>query len=699
MENEREPRQRKVGDRGLLLQSAQEQGVLIPYQVCSEDAHFAWLAWMHDVLTPKPVSGTAPVALDLFAGCGGLSLGFEVCGFRTIGYEMNGVAVDTYRRNLAGDCHETFLQVGMPDVQEADVIIGGPPCQPFSQFGYQRGIYDARDGFPVFLDALRRIRPRIAIFENVRGLLYRNKGYLRRIAMAMQECGYAVDARVLKAVDYGVPQRRERVVVVATQVGWEWPERLVNEPVPAGVALGPMVVSEESPGKRLTPNMDRYIAKYEARSQCVNPRDLHLDKPSRTVTCRNLGGATADMLRVRLPSGDRRMLTIQEGARLQGFPDWFAFTGNEYEQYEQIGNAVPPLLGLALAGQAMAALERPTLSPRRVTVSDDILAQDRISERVDQTLNLLRQVGLPLRDLTSRRRTRLAKALLAVAGLTPDSPWHSATSYFNGTAEPVTTREIIKFWNAHYGENIADASYDDVRRKDLILLVESSLVASSAADPSADTNDGTRGYSMPLEALALLHSFESAEWEDELLRFRHGVGELKDRLSKSREFNMVPVTLPNGQRYQLSPGPHNEIQKAIIEEFLPRFSRGAQVLYIGDTAKKILHQETEALQYLGITELNRSTLPDVIAYEEERDWLFLVEAVHSSNPIDRLRHLALRRLTQHTTAKCLFVSAFSTAATFARFSKQISWETEVWIADQPDHLVHFDGDHYLTPYS
>ena len=241
----------------------------------------------------------------------------------------------------------------------------------------------------------------------------------------------------------------------------------------------------------------------------MTPRDLHLDKPARTVTCRNLGGATADMLRLRLPSGNRRRLTVREGARLQGFPDWYEFSGTEYEQYEQIGNAVPPLMGLAMARQVKAALDEPRTPRRRTTMSDvGPLAADRIGEKVEQALNILRSAGVPVRGMkTDRRRERAAKALLAVARLTPDMAWSESASHLDGTAAPITTREIIKFWNAHYGEQLADASYDDVRRKDLAYLVEAALVAPSAADPAADTNDGTRGYSVTLEALALLRSY------------------------------------------------------------------------------------------------------------------------------------------------------------------------------------------------
>ena len=662
--------------------------------------HQEWHEWLHRELPPPELPEDAPEIIDLFAGCGGLSLPFEVCGFRSIGYEMNAVAVQTYARNLAGGCHETFLTIGLPEKRDGvDVIIGGPPCQPFSQIGYQRGRHDNRDGLPIFVDAMSRFRPKIAIMENVRSLLYRNKGYLRAAVQDMERLGYTVHAELLKAVEYGVPQKRERVFIVASQVGWQWPERVVDDPVTAGAALGPMAETEGVESKYLTPNMDEYIARYEAKSHCVTPRDLHLDRPARTVTCRNLGGATSDMLRLKMPSGRRRMLTVREGARLQSFPDWFEFAGTEYERCEQIGNAVPPLLGLAVARQACRALESPSYSSKGGRMNSKLLETDRIAEKVEQALNIARFVGIPVRDMTKRRRERMAKALLAVAGVMPDMQWAEATSHFDRTAKPLTTREIISIWNAHYGENLADSSYDDVRRKDLEYLVQAGLVAKSAADPTADVNDGTRGYSVPLEAIELLRSYDAPDWEDRLLHFRDTVGDLKDRLSKARESKMIPVMLPDGSRYRLSPGPHNKIQKAVIEDFQPRFSKGAEILYIGDAAQRILHMNADRIRDVGIREMGRGMLPDIIAYEAERNWLFVIETVHSSNPINEMRHLALRRLTEDATAGCLFVSAFADAAAFGRFSKQISWETEVWIASDPEHMIHFDGGRFLAPYN
>lgn len=311
---------------------------------------------------PKP-RPDAPVALDLFAGCGGLALGFEVAGFRTIGFEMDADAAKTYAKNLHGECRQIFLEPGLDLADGADIIIGGPPCQPFSVGGLQEGSKDARDGFPVFLDAVRRYQPKLALFENVRGMMYSNRHYLEQIIAKLESLGYIVDDQLLNAVHYGVPQRRERLVVVAHKGGWEFPKP-ENFCYNAGDAVGGFLDALPERPKFLTASMDKYVAKYERASKCVRPRDLHLDEPSRTVTCRNLNGATGDMLRVKLDDGRRRRLTVREGARLQSFPDWFKFEGNEGSQYNQVGNAVPPLmaraLGLAVARYlALPAKERP----------------------------------------------------------------------------------------------------------------------------------------------------------------------------------------------------------------------------------------------------------------------------------------------------------------------------------------------------
>jgi DNA (cytosine-5)-methyltransferase 1 len=655
-----------------------------------------WVDWLNESLPrPSPKKG-APVAMDLFAGCGGLALGFEAAGIETAGYEMKSEAVHTYNANLSGQCAETMLVIGEPK-GEADIVIGGPPCQPFSQIGYQRGMRDTRDGFPIFLDAVNRIRPKIAIIENVRGLLFRNKDYLRNAVQELERFGYVVDVRLLRAWEYGAPQKRERVVVVASKIGWEWPEPVVDEPVTAGVALGRMAFKTTVESRFLNKSMDRYVARYEKASSCIRPRDLHLDKPSRTITCRNLGGATADMIRIALPDGRRRMLHVREAARLQGFPDWFEFSGTAYEQTEQIGNAVPPLMSLALAKQVSRFLENPAMSPRRNIPS---LNGSPKAKKVEQAKTILREAGVVLRDITARAQERAALCLLAVAQIGTTDQWVDAKSHLGDKKiRALRSREILAFRNEHYQEGLSSGSYDDVRRKDLALLVNAGLVAPSAKDAAADTNDGTRGYALTPEAVQLLRSFRTPKWELVLKEFRESQGGIRDRLAKAREMQKVPVTLPNGAPLKLSPGPHNELQKAIVEEFLPRFARGAHVMYIGDTEKKALVVDAAGLSSIGMPVPERGDrLPDIVAYEAERNWVFLIEAVHSSNPVDEERHDLLMRLTKASTAGRVFVTAFLTKADFRKWVTRIAWETEVWIADNPTHMIHFDGERFLGPY-
>lgn len=313
----------------------------------------------------KPVITESEVVLDLFAGCGGLSLGFEAAGYKTIGYEMDGPATQTYNRNLVGACHSIKLEPGF-DYPTAEIIIGGPPCQPFSVGGHQKGIEDARDGFPIFIDAVKRLNPRVFMFENVRGLLYANKWYFDLVLNELRGQGYLIEYKLLNAVNFGVPQNRERLFVVGHRSSFTFPKPALTK-VTVGEAIGDTMFTVPEGSKFLTPSMDAYVAKYEKASFCINPRDLYFDKPARTLTCRNLAGATGDMQRVRLKDGSRRRINYREAARLQSFPDWFEFEGNETQRYNQIGNAVPPLLAFQIAQSVKLCYQKGEgLSPEEI---------------------------------------------------------------------------------------------------------------------------------------------------------------------------------------------------------------------------------------------------------------------------------------------------------------------------------------------
>jgi DNA (cytosine-5)-methyltransferase 1 len=304
-----------------------------------------YLNEINNTLIPKITE--SEIVLDLFAGCGGLSLGFESAGYKTVGFEMDLSASETYSVNLVGKCYPIKLDLAF-EYPEADIVIGGPPCQPFSVGGHQKGIEDARDGFPIFIDAIKKVRPKVFMFENVRGLLYTNKWYFELVTKELQKLGYIISYKLLNAVNFGVPQNRERLFVFGHRSDFHFPKQRTRK-VTVEEAIGDTMYSAPAESKFLTASMDKYVAKYEKASFCVNPRDLYPNKPARTLTCRNIAAPTGDMQRVRLKDGRRRRLLVREAARLQSFPDWFEFSGNESSIFYQIGNAVPPLLAYQLA--------------------------------------------------------------------------------------------------------------------------------------------------------------------------------------------------------------------------------------------------------------------------------------------------------------------------------------------------------------
>ena len=672
---------------------------------------------INSLLRPKP-EGKIRV-LDLFAGCGGLALGFEAQGFVTLGYEQDTDACETYRRNLKGDCKQVTLTTET-QFPKADVIIGGPPCQPFSVGGHQMGLNDSRDGFPIFISAVKQIQPEIFAFENVRGVLYSNRWYFDQILEALKALNYVIEVRLVNAVNYGVPQNRERVIVVGHrgefQFFTEEPNRLT-----AGEALGELMFQTPPESRFLTPSMDEYVAKYERASFCTRPRDLHPELPARTLTCRNLAGATGDMHRILLPDGRRRRLLIHEAARLQSFPDWFQFCGGETSQFNQVGNAVAPLLAWHLAGSIkkyLATTKRLTSGeilyrnlpdqfalPLEFKESTEmkipafVINRDKPGKLVklfNESLLILSKLGIPLENLKPRELEKMAMSFLAVADVKRSSEWSKAR--IREGKNTLKSRDIISYINEHFEENISKGSYDDIRRKDLKLPVVAGIIIASANKPNAARNDPTRGYSLSPEYVELICRFGQADWLETIEEFMADRPTLAERFEAARQLNQVPIKLPDGQMLQFSPGEHNLLQKAIIEQFLPRYGFGAEVLYVGDTAKKFLVRDEPKLKSLKFFELDHGELPDVVAYSEKKNWLFLIEAVHSANPISSMRLLELKRLAKNCTADIVFITAFLNRNAFRKYAPDIAWETEVWIADAPDHMIHFNGDKFLGPY-
>lgn len=319
-----------------------------------------------------------------------------------------------------------------------------------------------------------------------------------------------------------------------------------------------------------------------------------------------------------------------------------------------------------------------------------------IKEVINGALAILKDTGIPFENLTPRRKERMAMAFLAVAGVTDTAQWKNARQSGDGYAPQ--TRQIIEYINSNFKEDISSGSYDDIRRKDLKLLTVAGIIDRSANNPDAAVNNPTRGYALNADFAKAVRLYGTPAWDAEIKAFIAKNGELRDRLAAKRTISAIPVVVPDGRTLAFTPGAHNRLQKAVIEKFLPNFGFGAELLYVGDTADKYLYLEEESLKQLLFFEIAHGELPDIVAYSKAKNWLYLVEAVHTSGPINAIRLAELKRLTKQCTADIVYVTAFLDKATFRKYAPEIAWETEVWIADNPEHLIHFNGDKFLGPY-
>ncbi len=320
---------------------------------------------------------------------------------------------------------------------------------------------------------------------------------------------------------------------------------------------------------------------------------------------------------------------------------------------------------------------------------------EHVQKLYSDMLDILVAVGIPVDRLSSdRRREKMAGACLAAGQIS--NSFKEAKSVMNGSF--LKTRDIIKFENDHFGENISSGTYDDIRRKDLKLLVDEGLVVNSSELDQAATNNPNRGYTLSAPFANLIKMYGTSKWDKQLAYFIDVHQNAKEELERKRAMERIPVTLPSGVTLELSTGEHNLLQKKIVEDFLSLFGMGAEVLYIGDSIDKYLHRDTEALQQLHIT-LEHGTLPDIVAYSCEKNLLFLIEAYHSSNPMNGERVSTLKQLVVDSGANVVYVTAFLNKREGLKHLKELAWETEVWFANEPEHMIHLNGCKFLEIYN
>jgi hypothetical protein len=317
---------------------------------------------------------------------------------------------------------------------------------------------------------------------------------------------------------------------------------------------------------------------------------------------------------------------------------------------------------------------------------------------ITKMLTILQAVGIPLEHLTKRRAEKVAMAMLAVADVAPHSDWTDAKGF--DERHRMGTKDIIKFRNQHFGENESLGSYDDVKRKDLLLPEQAYLVLPvSPIFAYVATNVPTRKYTLEATFAALLRTYGTPGWSEALDTFKAARPSLAEEWQRKRGLERVPITLPNGEALPpFEPGEHNQLQKSIIEDFLPIYVPHARILYVGDASNKSLYRLDDELTNLGFAALAHEDLPDILAHDPIRNWIFVIEAVHSYGVISEARIDEIKRLMVGCTQPVVYVTAFLTRKAFQTWAAQIAWETEVWIAANPEHLIHFNGDKFLGPY-
>lgn len=308
--------------------------------------------------------------------------------------------------------------------------------------------------------------------------------------------------------------------------------------------------------------------------------------------------------------------------------------------------------------------------------------------KLRDAMEILRTLGF-----TARQCNEVAGyTLLALLDLKPSQQWSDCAEPLRGITP------IINFVAEVYGVRYAPNTRETIRDEAVKYFVDAGMVIRNPDDPNRPTNSGKTVYQTEPNALELLRAFGTLQWGGKLKSYLAARDKIRKELVRDRKLTRIPVKLPSGETVTISPGGQNPLIKTVVEEFCPCFAPGGTVVYIGDAEDKFLHLDADYLQRLGIVIPAPSKMPDVVVHDVRRNWLLLIEAVTSAGPVDGKRRKELKELFAGCNAGLVFVTAFSTRDIMRSFLTQISWETEVWVAEDPEHLIHFNGERFLGPY-
>ena len=310
---------------------------------------------------------------------------------------------------------------------------------------------------------------------------------------------------------------------------------------------------------------------------------------------------------------------------------------------------------------------------------------DRIAQRISEARGILAELGFP----PAQSNERSALAFLALVELRPDTPWTAASMPLRGITG------MMRFMSVHYGKDYAPNTRETVRRQTIHQFCAAGLTTKNPDDPDRPINSGKTVYQVNSLALRLIKAHGTDAWPERLTAYLERVGTLADQLERQRRLRRIPVRLPDGAAVDLSPGGQNPLIREIVHEFCSRFTPDGTVWYIGDADEKFAVYDEDAFTRAGISVPHHGKMPDVIVEHGDKTWLVVVEAVTSHGPIDAKRRAELDQLLRSPRHGLVYVTAFEDRAAFRQYVADIAWETEVWLAESPDHLIHFNGSKFL----
>ena len=313
---------------------------------------------------------------------------------------------------------------------------------------------------------------------------------------------------------------------------------------------------------------------------------------------------------------------------------------------------------------------------------------NQVEKRIVEAIDILGQFGLPRAQINERT----AYCLLALLNITPDKAWGEAGSPLVGITP------MMDFAREYYGKDYAPNTRETFRRFSMHQMVQAGIALYNPDMPDRPTNSPKAVYQISPAALDVIKAYGSRDWTGKLSAFKSMASTLTAQYAKERLMDMVKVKIRKDLQVSLSPGKHNELIRAIIEDMAPRFIPDSTLVYIGDTGEKWGFFDDALSARLGFSVEVHGKMPDVILWQEEKNWLVLVESVTSHGPVDSKRYIELSELFSSVHADKVFISAFPDKRTFARFASDVAWETEVWVSDNPTHMVHFNGDKFIGPY-